>query len=146
MPVLTLQKEGKTIEVAQGANLRKTLIQHGISPYEGVNKIANCLGNGLCGTCRVEVTDGKGVTPLTPMEEGALVGFIPFYARSIPKNVRLSCRATITGDLTIGTHPAISIDAKLTKERLTLMAIWSFFGGVLFLVVVRMLIEIATGR
>ncbi len=146
MPVLTLQKEGRTIEVAQGANLRKTLISNGISPYAGINKVANCLGNGLCGTCRVEVADGKGVSPLTPIEEGALVGFMPFYARSIPKNVRLSCRATITGDVTVVTHPAVGVDAKLTKERLALTAIWSFFGGVLLLVVVRMLIEIATGR
>lgn len=146
MPVLTLQKEGKTIEVAQGANLRKTLLKHGISPYAGFNKVANCLGNGLCGTCRVEVADGKGLSPLTPIEEGALVGLMPFYARAIPKNVRLSCRASVTGDVTIGTHPAIGIDVKLTKERLAMTAIWSFFGGVLFLVVVRMLIEIATGR
>ena len=146
MPVLTLRNEGKTIEVAQGANLRKTLIQNGISPYSGIEKIANCMGNGLCGTCRVEVADGKGVSPLTPLEEGALVGFIPFYARSVGKNVRLSCRATITGDLTVATHPAVGIDAALTKQRLALLAIWSFFGATLLFVVVRLLIEMATGR
>ncbi|HLF13472.1 MAG TPA: 2Fe-2S iron-sulfur cluster-binding protein [Bacteroidota bacterium] len=146
MPVLTLQKEGKTIEVPLGANLRKTLLKHGISPYRGIEKIVNCMGNGLCGTCRVEVADGKGVSPMTPMEEAALVGFIPFYARSIPKNVRLSCRAAVTGDLAVGTHPAVGIDGPLTKQRLALLAIWSFFGGIFFFVVVRLLIEIATGR
>ena len=49
MPVLTLQKEGKTKR--RRAPISQNPHQHGIS-YEGVNKIANCLGNGLCGTCR----------------------------------------------------------------------------------------------
>lgn len=146
MPVLTLQKEGKTIEVEQGANLRKTLLRHGISPYSGFEKLANCMGNGLCGTCRVEVVDGKGVSPMAPMEEGALVGFIPFYARSVGKNVRLSCRASITGDLTVVTHPPVAVDSALTRQRLALLGIWTFFGGFFAYVLVRLLIEIATGR
>ena len=86
MPVLTLPKEGRTIEVPQGANLRRSLRANGISPYSGIDRVLNCMGNGLCGTCRVEVADGKGASPMAPMEEGALVGFIPFYARSVPKN------------------------------------------------------------
>ncbi len=146
MPFLTLQKEGKTIEVAQGANLRKTLLQHGISPYKGLDRILNCMGNGICGTCRVEVADGKGVSPMTPMEEAALVGFIPFYVRSVPQHVRLSCRIVVTGDVTVTTSPVVGIDRTLTKQRLTMLAIWSFFGGIFLFVVVRLLIEIATGR
>jgi ferredoxin len=146
MPVITLQNEGKTIEAPAGANLRKTLLQNGVSPYKGLDKVLNCMGNGLCGTCRVEVADGKGVSPPTPMEETALIGLFPLYGRSIPKNVRLSCRATITGDMTLRTYPAISIDWKLTKERMIMAAIWTFFGGTLLLVTARLLLEIATGR
>jgi len=146
MPVITLQNEGKTIEVETGANLRKSLLKNGVSPYKGLDKVLNCLGNGLCGTCRVEVADGKGLSPQTPIEEGALVGFFPLYGRAIPKNVRLSCRATVTGDVTIRTYPEISIDWKLTKERLIMTAIWGFFGGTLLVVTLRLLLEIATGR
>ena len=146
MPVITLQNEGKTIEAPAGANLRKTLIRNGVSPYRGLDRVLNCMGNGLCGTCRVEVADGKGVSPLTPMEETALVGLFPLYGRAIPKNVRLSCRATVTGDMTLRTHPAISVDWRLTKERLMMTAIWTFFGGMLLFVTIRLLIEIATGR
>jgi len=146
MPLITLQTEGKTIEAPAGANLRKVLLQNGVSPYTGVDRLLNCMGNGLCGTCRVEVADGKGVSPMTPMEETALVGLFPLYGRSIPKNVRLSCRATVTGDVSLRTHPEISIDWKLTKERLAMSAIWLFFGGSLLVVTVRLLIEIATGR
>jgi ferredoxin len=146
MPVLTLQKEGKTIEVEAGANLRKALSRNGVSPYRGIDRILNCMGNGLCGTCRVEVADGKGVSPMAPMEEGALVGFMPFYARSVPKNVRLACRASVTGDCTITTSPEVRMDVALTKERLKLLAIWTFFGGIFLFVLVRLLIELATGR
>jgi ferredoxin len=146
MPVITLTNEGKTIEAPAGANLRKTLLQHGVTPYRGLDRLLNCMGNGLCGTCRVEVADGKGVSPITPLEESALVGFLPVYGRQIPKNVRLTCRATVTGDMTLRTYPEISIDWKLTKERLMMTAIWTFFGGTLLAVLVRLLMEIATGR
>ena len=145
MPILTLVNEGKTIEVTEGANLRKVLLKNGISPYIGKDKLLNCLGNGLCGTCRVEIVDGKGAPVVQLREEMALIGLTPLYARSIPKNVRLSCRIAVTKDMTIKTYPKITIDWKLTKERLTLTAIWTFFGGTLLFVLIRLLIEIATG-
>jgi len=146
MPVLTLVTEGKTIDAPEGANLRKTLLKNGISPYVGKDKILNCLGNGLCGTCRVEIVDGKGAPPMTPLEDAALVGLMPFYGRQIPKNVRLACRIDVTKDMTIKTSPEITMDWKLTKERLMMLAIWTLFGGAFFVVMVRLLIEIATGR
>ena len=68
MPVLTLVNEGKTIEVKEGENLRKVLLKNGISPYVGKDKFLNCWGFGLCGTCRVEVVDGKGAPPMSPRE------------------------------------------------------------------------------
>ena len=145
MPVITLINEGKSIEISAGANLRKVLLRNGVSPYRGVDRFLNCLGNGLCGTCRVEIPDGKGVSPRTPMEESALVGFAPFYGRSIPKTVRLSCRISVTGDVSLKTYPEVTIDWKLTKERLAMTAIWTFFGGFFVFVMIRLLIEIATG-
>ena len=145
MPIITLVNEERTIEVAEGANLRKILIKNGISPYVGKDKFLNCLGNGFCGTCRVEVMDGKGAPAVSPKEEMALLGITPFFARKIPKNVRLSCQIPVMKDITIRTHPAIEIDRQLTKERLTLAAIWTFFGGIFLVVVIRLLIEIATG-
>ena len=146
MPVLTLVNEGKTIEVIEGANLRKALLKNGISPYVGKDKLLNCLGNGLCGTCRVEVVDGKGAPPMSPLEESSLVGLAPFYGRQIPKNVRLSCRIDVTKDMTIKTYPTITIDWKLTKERIALTTIWTIFGGTFLFVMVRLLFEIATGK
>lgn len=145
MPIVTLVNEGKTIDTAEGTNLRKLLLQNGISPYIGKDKFLNCFGNGLCGTCRVDVVDGKGAPAMSPMEELALAGLTPLYAREVPKNVRLSCRINIAKDISIKTYPQVGIDKQLTKERLTMLAIWTFFGAVLGWVVVRMLLEIATG-
>ena len=146
MPVITLVNEGKAIEVPEGANLRKVLLKNGISPYIGKDKFLNCLGNGLCGTCRIEIVDGKGAPPLSPLEEVALVGLAPFYARQIPKNVRLACRISAGKDLAVKTYPKISIDWKLTRERLMMLSIWTVFGGTFLFVVGRLLFEIATGR
>ena len=105
MPIITLVNEERTIEVAEGANLRKTLLKSGISPYVGKDKFLNCLGNGFCGTCRVEVMNGKGAPAISPKEEMALLGLTPFYARKIPKNVRLSCQNSIMKDMAIKTYP-----------------------------------------
>ena len=146
MPIITLVNEGKTIEVAEGTNLRKALLKHGISPYVGKDRFLNCRGNGLCGTCRVEVIDGKGAPPMSPLEEAALVGLVPFYARAVPKNVRLSCRIAVTKDMAIKTHPAVELDWNLTRERLALCSIWLTFGGAFLIVMWRLLFEIATGR
>ncbi len=146
MPIITLVNEGKTIEVAEGTNLRKALLKHGISPYVGKDRFLNCRGNGLCGTCRVEVIDGKGAPPMSPLEEAALVGLVPFYARAVPKNVRLSCRIAVTKDMAIKTHPAVELDWNLTRERLALCSIWLTFGGAFLIVMWRLPFEIATGR
>ena len=146
MPTITLVNEGKTIDAAEGTNLRKALLRSGVNPYVGKDKLLNCLGNGLCGTCRVEVVDGKGAPAMTAMEEAALLGLAPFYARAIPKNTRLACRIDVAKDMTIKTFPQVSIDWNLTKERLTMTTIWAFFGGVFTYVMIRLLIEIATGR
>lgn len=146
MPVITLVNENKAISVDEGANLRKVLLKNGINPYVGKDKLLNCFGFGLCGTCRVEVVDGKGAPPLNDREEAALLGLAPFYGRKIPKNVRLSCRIDVKADMAIKTHPAIAIDPVLTKQRLSLIMIWGFFGGLFGYVLIRLLIEIATGR
>ncbi|TAK66507.1 MAG: (2Fe-2S)-binding protein [Bacteroidetes bacterium] len=146
MPILTLVNEGKTIEVPEGANLRKTLLQNGISPYKGLDKALNCFGNGLCGTCRVEIVDGKNAPPLSPQDELVIAGLLPFYARKTGKNVRLSCRINVTKDLEIKTYPQVEMDKQLTKERLALTGIWAIFGGFFFFVIIRLLYELATGR
>lgn len=141
MPVITLINEEKQIDVPEGMNLRKALLKNGVNPYTGKDKWLNCRGNGLCGTCRVEIVDAKSVPPMSPLEEAALIGLSPFFARTIPRNTRLSCRLTVTGDMTIKTHPHVELDRQLTKERLILTAIWTFFGGIFLLVIILLILD-----
>ena len=55
MPAITLVRDGRPLEVAEGANLREALLGSGVEVYRAVDAFVNCRGNGLCGTCIVEV-------------------------------------------------------------------------------------------
>ncbi len=130
MPVVHFVHEDKKITVDEGANLRKTARRNGINPYSGLSSIFNCRGNGLCGTCRVEIVDGKGASSRNQDEVSALTGLLPFYARSWGNNVRLSCRVQVKGDMQVKTNPEVSIDMEETKLRWkNLAAVIVFLGG-----------------
>ncbi len=45
------------LSVEMGTNLREALIQNGLSPYEGAFKGLNCKGMGICGTCKIVVSE-----------------------------------------------------------------------------------------
>ncbi len=143
MSVLTLVNENKTVEVPIGANLRQTLRFNKISPYKGIAKFINCRGEGLCGTCRVEIVDGKGVSSRKEDEESVLISSLPFYARKIEKNIRLSCQVSVTGDATIKTYPLVEID-KVETERLIIksgiVALFTLmFGGTFIFIFLDMI-------
>ncbi len=127
MPVITLANENTTIEVPVGANLRRALLNNGVSPYIGLAKLINCRGFELCGTCRVEVVDGKGASTRREDEEQTLISSTPFYARRIEKNIRLSCQTSVAGDMTVKTYPKITIDRERTKEMMIKSGISAVF-------------------
>ena len=127
MPIITLANENKTIEVPVGANLRRVLLSNGISPYIGLAKLINCRGFELCGTCRVEVVDGKGASARREDEEQTLISSTPFYARRIEKNIRLSCQTSVTGDMTVKTYPKVMIDTERTREMMIKSGISALF-------------------
>ena len=136
MPVITLANENKTIEVPVGANLRRALLNNGVSPYIGIAKLINCRGFELCGTCRVEVVDGKGASPRREDEEQTLISSTPFYARKIEKNIRLSCQVSVTGDIKVKTSPVVELDRARTIEMMIKSGISAAFlllFGIFFL-------------
>jgi ferredoxin len=47
--------EKTVLAVERGSNLRRVLLDAGLSPYGSVSRHANCGGRGLCSTCGVEV-------------------------------------------------------------------------------------------
>jgi ferredoxin len=77
------------LQVSDGANLRRALLDAGLTPYGELSKRINCSGRGLCATCGVWLDD-----PPAPdhWHDRAASAF------GYP---RLSCQITITGPLTV---------------------------------------------
>ncbi|MFB6086746.1 MAG: ASKHA domain-containing protein, partial [Halodesulfurarchaeum sp.] len=62
----------------------------------GVGIEALCGGNGLCGTCAVQVeSDESTLSPVDPDEESVL------SAEELEEGYRLGCRAKVTGDVSV---------------------------------------------
>ena len=77
-----------------GKNLRKVLIEKGVSPYSAFNNKINCRGNGLCATCGVFVMDSDP-TPTHWHDRIARAFGYP----------RLSCQIEIMADMEIEIPP-----------------------------------------
>ena len=99
MPKITIQNEGRTIEVESNANLRDAIrAAHG-EMQSGCARLFNCHGRGLCGTCEVLVIEGaEHLTERTPREFKKL--------HTNDRCRRLACQASIIGDthVTVNTH------------------------------------------
>jgi ferredoxin len=126
MPVVTFYHQHRSFEVDAGTNLRQLMMRVNVPPYSGLDRILNCRGNNLCGTCAVEIVGGKGASPRGQDEEATLVGNL-LLAHQVDKNIRLSCQTTVAGDMVVKTYPSLPLDKEKTKERVGLFAIVSFF-------------------
>lgn len=100
MALVYFEREGKTLSVNSGQNLRKLASANGISLFRGINKIFNCHGMGLCTACVVEIFANRpmDLSPRTAMEEKKLDGF------SNP-NLRLACQVQVHGSVRIKSQP-----------------------------------------
>lgn len=126
MPVVTFHNEHRSFDVDAGTNLRELMQKVHVTPYGPLAQLTNCRGHNFCGTCAVEVVDGKGVSPMGQDEEVTLVGNLAI-AHHIDKNIRLSCQARIMGDVVVKTHPSRPIDKEKTRQRFALLGITTFF-------------------
>jgi len=140
MPVVTFYHQYRSHEVEAGTNLREAMLRFGITPYKGITLLTNCRGNNFCGTCAVEVVDGKGASPRSQDEEATLIGNLA-VAKVADKNLRLSCQTIVNGDMVVKTRPVRSIDWQRTKERVGVLGIVSFFGIVFLGVCVYMVLD-----
>lgn len=82
-------QDTKTITVAEGANLRQSLLDAGLSPYVRLTRRANCGGRGICATCGVWVDEPPD--PTHWHDRAA-------HAFGYP---RLSCQISVTKDMTV---------------------------------------------
>ncbi len=98
MSNIYFEKEGKRITCNSGMNLRKLAKKNGIHIYSGLHNLTNCRGNGLCGSCEVEIVDANQIPQRTRMEEVKLT--------EKPLERRLACQVIVHGNMTVRTHPA----------------------------------------
>lgn len=105
MPKIKFIREKQEIEVPEGANLKEEAQKAGIELYEGMNKYLNCYGHGTCGTCRVLIKNdtAKNTAPPSLLEKGRIQ--LSWFALGVEKEVRLSCKTKVTGDIDVYTRP-----------------------------------------
>jgi ferredoxin len=111
MPKIVFVKEKKEIEVTKGANLRQEALKAGVEVYNGLHRYVNCMGHGLCGTCKVLVKKGmENLTPKTRLERFTLATSPTTMLGIVghEDEMRLSCRVQVQGDCTIETKPAFN--------------------------------------
>jgi ferredoxin len=115
MPKVVFVNEKKEIEVPQGANLRTEARKAGIEIYKGKDRILNCRGLGLCGTCRVLVKSGmEHLNPKTFMEKVNfnLHPLTSFAYIGNEDEMRLSCQVQVNGDCSVVTQPAFNLSGE----------------------------------
>lgn len=115
MPKVVFVNEKKEIDVPVGANLRKEARAAGIEVHGTVESVLNCMGNGLCGTCRVLVKKGmENLSAKSLMERFNLAAHPLTMLASIghEDEMRLSCQVKVMGDCTIETHPKMNLNGE----------------------------------
>lgn len=92
MPIIRFVKNYPPLEVAAGANLMEQLL------LAAIPVASSCHGDGVCAKCRVQVVQGaENLSKINAVEE------LVRDRLKIAREYRLSCQATILGDVLIDT-------------------------------------------
>ena len=109
--MFTILFEGQTLEVEGVVNLRKALLEAGLSPYSKGAAWLNCRGLGTCGTCAVHV-EGRVSDP-TAIE----VWRLQFPPHRPERGLRLACQCAVEGHLRVMKHGGFwGQDAPIPKK------------------------------
>jgi ferredoxin len=87
--------KGKIIKCEKGANLRKVLLENGLSPHNGNSHMVSCFGIGTCGTCAVKLT---GTTNPISKKERIRLSMAPHQLSS---GLRLACQVQVFHNLAV---------------------------------------------
>jgi len=115
MPKVTFVKEKIELDVPAGANLREEARKAGINIYPGHARYLNCLGHGMCGTCKVLVKKGmENLSPKGVMEKINMTLHPLTMLASIghEDELRLACQVKVNGDCTIETTPEFNVSGE----------------------------------
>ena len=88
---INIPQHNKTIAIQKGRNLFRVLREHDI------NIAQSCEGDGICGTCFVNITPKKNCTPPSKREISLK------RANQLQFDVRFSCLIRIQGNISIST-------------------------------------------
>jgi ferredoxin len=111
MPTVTFTNLKKKIEVPVGANLRTAGLQNGIPMHEGIHKVVNCFGNGMCASCRVCIKSGEQNLRRKTWWEKVLMILNPewLFARiGHEKDLTLACQTKVMGDCEVEATPPMN--------------------------------------
>ncbi len=111
MPQVTFVNEKITVDVPQGANLRKEAMKAGVQVYDGIHKVLHCPGLGQCGSCQVEISKGQeNLSRPGFMERLRMKVGIAFF-KKLEKGdaLRLACQTSVLGDCEVKTHPGLNL-------------------------------------
>jgi ferredoxin len=115
MPKVKFVNEKQEIEVPAGANLRKEALKAGVQVHPGFASVVNCLGNGLCGTCRVLVKSGMENLNKRTLIEKLNLNLHPITSFAYighEDEMRLACQVTVNGDCSVETKPELNLSGE----------------------------------
>ncbi|MCB9898172.1 MAG: 2Fe-2S iron-sulfur cluster binding domain-containing protein [Planctomycetes bacterium] len=99
------RNENLTVDVPTGTNLRTSCLQFGVDPYPVLGGLVSCRGKGFCGTCMVSVDEPSALCTPSKREAKFLKKAKAKYAPEVAEHLRLSCQATVQGDVVVTTDP-----------------------------------------
>jgi ferredoxin len=131
MPKVTIVNEKKEIEVPAGSVLRTELRKAGVQVHSGmdqflnmvglqklgttVDQYVNCMGLGLCGTCKVHVKAGMENTGPKSIRERINLSCHPqtmFSSIGHEAELRLACQTVVNGDISIEVRPEFNLSGE----------------------------------
>ena len=99
MPKIRFVRENIEVEVPEGDHVRYPALENDVQIYNGLWKLANCHGNGLCATDRVVVKPASNTNEHTALEKLRLGK----AALQKNPNLRLACQVAVYGDVEVET-------------------------------------------
>ncbi len=92
MPAVHFVDINRKVECVPGTLLRDVAIRDGYDVYDGIHKLINCRGEGLCGSCKVAITEGRSM-PRNETEDKKLSDH--------PEPWRLACQVQVLDNITV---------------------------------------------
>jgi ferredoxin len=99
MAKIYFKREHHEAQADGETDLRRVAQEAGVEIYGGLDRVLNCRGRGLCGTCKVRVPQQEVLSERTRAEKSKIPVSDP--------TVRLACQAFAFDDCDVQTFPRV---------------------------------------